>query len=508
MHQRRLALVVASCAILADASPSWAQLERSWLQILHPGSRPALGIGSDPFLSPLMDDFGWWARTVTVAPRSIGFETRTDVPFASSTIGDHGTLAATDWAWTVSWEAGLLRRRWQLATRISTPQWEGTWRDGTNAASVRGSSTRVELGLRVPNALPGLVAQVAFPVWSSEDAARRPLFRTGVRYRLRRPGIAFNADVCRTRTPELLRSSLSGAVWDASLNLVSLERRLEAEAALPSTFAIDGGLQRSDLAAESPSTIAPVYHLSPAGRSDSWWVGASWGRRDGVRAVLRWRRGALDMRADADWGGERFGQLNYARADLRSRLAAVQVPVGRRGRALLEYEAVRTDGRARANVETWPFTPTLIDLLGPRRIAKAEFDLPWDRSHVGFEHTVGTSSQLGVGVSWYDLRPGAILVSWQPAFLVFGRADLREDELSLRRLQLMGFSFGGHLRRGSLDLGFHVQQLVPVRIVRRSTAGAPPAVEGPPSDTASSRGASLRDWPSGTTLAVSLTHLR
>src|SRR6185503_20170417 len=159
--------------------------------------------------------------------------------------------------------------------------------------------------------------------------------------------------------------------------------------------------------------------------------GAVWRGPRGSRLLLRRTDHRARFEADASWAGGRFGHLNYAHVDARSWLGAAEWPVPR-GRALLDFESARGRVQARAEVESWPFTDALADLLGARRIARGVGSMRWEVTHAGIERAVRRTTSVRAGLAWYDLRPEAEIESWRPLFLVFGRTDVQREVLDVR----------------------------------------------------------------------------
>jgi hypothetical protein len=491
---------LALCTVLA-LRPASAQLApEGVLQLLQPGSRPAWCTGSDPFLSSLRGETGWWA-SVAPSGRSYGVEARARVPLTEDATRDRGSLSESETACNLSWDGRLRGRPWAATARIASPRWEGAFRDGGARFQFDGAAMGAELGLRVADVVPGLALQATAPAWQNRDARR--FLRAGLRYAPRFP-LALQASIGSGRTPETVRSSYSDIGWEASLNVASIDRRFEAEVRLPARITLEGALWRADYEEDEPRDAAPVYHLAPGGRTDLHQVGARWRSAGGWGAMARWSEGRLDGRAAASWGGQRFGQLNYARAVLRARLVGAELPIGRRARLLLEEEHGHVDGQGRGNFETWPFTSTVIDLLGPRRIARADVALDWERVQLGFERGAGRASRWGLGLGWYDLRPQATLESWSPAFLVFGRTNERFDRLAWKRAQILNVSLGGKLRYGATGLHVQLQQILPLHVEKYASASQPAG--GGPGVPSGTPGSSRHDCPSGTSLALAVVH--
>jgi hypothetical protein len=169
---------------------------------------------------------------------------------------------------------------------------------------------------------------------------------------------------------------------------------------------------------------------------------------------------------------------------------------------LFDYELVHSDGKLRGDVESWPFTPTVIDLLGARRIAKGNMAALWHRAHVGADLAFSPRLKWQMGFGWYDVYPTAVLDSWRPAFLLFGRADEHRDELPFHRLQLIGVSLASQMSLGPLAISFGIQQIIPIRSEFGETIDPGGDQGGVEAEHVEPGEKSM--WPNGTTLELYL----
>jgi hypothetical protein len=186
-------------------------------------------------------------------------------------------------------------------------------------------------------------------------------------------------------------------------------------------------------------------------------------------------------------------------------LVAARLPVSGSAAGLLEVESVEASGEARGALETWPFTSTVIDLLGPRWIARGRLAARWERAQASVDISMNRRLRLRGGVGWYDARLAASLYSWRPTFLLFGRSDERFAVLPVNRLQLASVVVGSEARVGDVRVTLGVQQFVPVRVFERENGPA-----GNTGSGASTRGSPAGrparhiSWPGGTSIELRL----
>lgn len=475
----------------------------SAFDFLQPGSRPDVGLGGDPFLSHLEDRTGWWSE---IHPwQGVEVQALSNVPVSSKATNGHGSLNASQIACSITRRVHINSRLIFCQGRITTPQWEGTWNREGGSLTLGGEATRVELGLRVMNLVHGLTLQFTAPLWEMARTGRTSVFGAGVRCQAV-SWLALQGRIGHRSWREPLDSRLYGETLEASLNLSALTQCYDVRLVLPWRVELEGTHMRANYNETAALDTKLLYHISPMGHSTLDQLGISWRFAWKYRVLLRFTQGGLDAAASGYWGGQRFARLNYAQGGLRSWLVGLQRPFGARGRFLIEGESAKIHGRLRGHIETWPFTSTVIDLLGIRRVGKAELEMRWYRAHAAMESGLGRHLQSRFGLGWYDLWPEAELVSWRPAFLAFGSADRRRDEIQVPRLQLASISLGATLRRGDLRCSLELEQFIPVRTFRRAEhlASQEPTSQG--TDPNPDHNGLRRTWPSGTSLKLTISH--
>jgi hypothetical protein len=487
-HSSRFAsaLAVALALLVVRAAP--AATGGELFDLLQPGSRPALGLGGDPFLSPLEDATGWWSSVPFRRAPAMTLDAFASSPVTEAAAGG-GALHQRALLWTLTREARIAGVPLALATRVATPQWRGRWGASTGGVTLGGEATRLDLAARVPIGR-AITLQAIAPAFELERDALASSAGVGLRVSPT-PALAAQASWTRARAPERFESDLYGEVVRASLNLRTEDWRVDAEVKPWRAFQLGGSVMRATLSGLEPRHAAPDYELSPAGRAGMEQGNVTWGAQ-GERLLARWTREDLDLDAIASWGGQRFARIDRLRGDVESWLVGLERPAGAAGRLLLDGEWSQLRADALGQVETWPFTSTTIDLLGIRRLANASARARWTRWHAGFERR-GKATSLELGAAWVDLWPEASMTSWRPVFLVFGATDERGGALRAYRVQLASLSLGATRTGRSVEVAARVRQFVyahAFEAAARSQGETPP----PSGDRSQSR----PRWPGGT----------
>ena len=197
-----------------------------------------------------------------------------------------------------------------------------------------------------------------------------------------------------------------------------------------------------------------------------------------AEATLTTPGGGLRTSVGTGWGTHsmdlEYLELRYGRVLLDDRREWVRVrlrPAGPAGRLSLLAALARTRMWTRGTLEFWPFTPTIVDLLGLRRNMSGR--LAVTDASLGAEWSMGSPSGGAAGVSAQVHRTGTdgALTSWEPVVLGLGRTNVISDLLDVRSIWLLdvGLSLGLDLGEGRrLEAG--VLQLLPVAVDRRESA--------------------------------------
>jgi hypothetical protein len=114
------------------------------------------------------------------------------------------------------------------------------------------------------------------------------------------------------------------------------------------------------------------------------------------------------------------------------------------------------------HVESWPFTPTMVDLLGLRYNFRS--NLTYDLFRIGASYQYrGSGWQLSFKSCFERISPRGGARSWEPDMLVFGVKNLNFYSLPTKLWD--GLYLGLHLRKsfGTLfQLAYEFQQYVPI----------------------------------------------
>ena len=459
------AAVVTAFATAALVTAARAEL----LDLLRPGSRPATGLAGDPFRSPFSGGDSWAQRVLEGRP---GMRAEA---VSSRTLDRHGLpadLRSSRVDWIASGAPPVPGPPWTVAARLTRPEFEASWDGRSSGARLDGVARGVDVAVEAPRLLDRARVRAVMPVTRGSGGAARSPVAVELAW-LGSPRLALQGGASWSRAPARVRASTEGEDFEAPLNAGLRRYQGDLWSELVPGVAIEASVSDAEIAPLEGRRVELAYQLEPAGTIRLLRGGAVWRLPFGPRLLLRRTDLRVRLEADASWGGQRFGNLNYANVDATSWLGGIQWPL-RRGRALLDFESASGALQSRADVESWPFTDALADLLGARRIARGTGSLRWEVAHAALERGLYGAARVRAGLAWYDLRPEAALESWRPVFLVFGRTDEERHVLRVRRLQLGEVALGADLRLAGLELD--LRQVVFARV--RRGASAPSASPG------------------------------
>ena len=450
-------LVLIACLTLPSSAA--AQTAETALDLLHAGSRQALGLGGDPFLSPLDDECGWWS-TVTAPPKgSVALRMQDYSPLPSASGGESGALYARRGALDFSIRQRFGSRTLILKTSVNSPASEVAFgkEEGRLSLSSGGSAGRGWIRLTDP--LPGSTLQVEAPLWS--DTVQGAPSRMAVGYRwdlkscLRIQGTYAQGEFPLGGMGYLLEEpipfglNLAVESYDYDLRLMpSQALRIEASAGIAHIA------ERQD---KLPGTEG--YEFMPQGRTEDWQFSVFLRMFDRHQLLVRQTRFRMDTDARFYLAGMQFARLSYLRADLESWLLAWDGRLTASTRILGDVEFVHLQGKTYGYVESWPFTDGIIDLLGMQQNVRARGQAHWTRAHLGMAH----EAKVGMwecGVNFYDVDPELQMLTWQPVVLGMGWRDVHEYELLGARARLLAVSLGCTIPAFGWELSAGLQQFV------------------------------------------------
>jgi len=353
-------------------------------------------------------------------------------------------------------------------------------RDG--GAELSGEGRLVEALLRIRHAK--LSAELRAPIWCEADhSTPRP----------RRAALAWSPRprwrLELHRAVDRLSTELSGWAKDDALvfPLDLSAGTLGATAAMPLGDRLDLRGGWTDLDVGTPRGLRGIDdELIPDGGGASGHLGLDCRVAGDHLLTLDLIRRELDVEAEAFRNGAEFADLSYIRVEQTARRLAWHIGEAWR----LAWTGARIDAAARLKVQSWPFTPAIIDLLGQSRTYHGTLDLDLHRWELSFG---------GLSLIHHDITPTAVLKSWRPVVLGVGATDVKRSDLEVERIRLLSAGWDLRRRFGDWAVSFVGRQYLWADITEIEAA---PSTE-PGGDSPASE--SDDGWLGGTWLGLTIT---
>ncbi|ACF14419.1 hypothetical protein Ctha_1965 [Chloroherpeton thalassium ATCC 35110] len=198
------------------------------------------------------------------------------------------------------------------------------------------------------------------------------------------------------------------------------------------------------------------------------------------------RYSALRLRASADvfYDETKFGKITALEFDAEAYHISADYEAWQRHVFGVGGEHHFWKAYVRARVETWPFTETLIDLLGIRLLGQVKAEVPFEKYFIAYEYR--TNPKFLAKIELFDIRPDGFAQTWRPEFLVFGITDLKNHVLSVDRILAMQISLGAAYAFSQLELSYRISQLIPIHTQKQTESSELPEPEPSPTPTVKS----------------------
>jgi hypothetical protein len=149
-----------------------------------------------------------------------------------------------------------------------------------------------------------------------------------------------------------------------------------------------------------------------------------------------------------------FGRLSFEKKNKRSFSS--------------EIEVLKMYGEGKGHIETWPFTPTLVDLLGQRLYFRLNGDakvLRWGIEYHGSESHF-LSSRIRISIDYLCILPSLKTATWNTV-LVFGIRNLKKSYLEYQRIDGLFLKFRATQRFKNLSFCYNFFQFIPIHTKTR-----------------------------------------
>lgn len=402
------------------------------LDTLQLGSRHSPGLGGDPFLSPVMRQTGWWEQKLLDDPGDIQLRNYQYLPVTPRLSSGGSQIEA------VYTELGgrYVIERWQrkLSLGVSLDAARNTTAMYQDLASISlaQDATRVAGLARLDDILPGLAAQISFPVSESDSWLAGERLSYGFNFNLQ-DRLFLGSSRTHWDDQGSLVANLDDENVVSPLNLDVKQFRHEGRLRIWRDLAVELSLSEADYL-RGQDLEGNQYEFLPEAWSYSRQQSVEWGQKMGLRLLFRHCDAGMKGEGGGYWEGARYLRVSHTNGQIESYLGAVQFPLGPNRRIFGDAEFVEFDFFGRFGIDSWRFASWEQAWSGAKKVIQLGGSGRWERYHLGYE-SLGNSWDWGGGLSFYDIYPEAYSESWIHIPFV-SRQDYEESNLATGRYSL------------------------------------------------------------------------
>lgn len=231
------------------------------------------------------------------------------------------------------------------------------------------------------------------------------------------------------------------------------------------------------------------FLFRPGGDISSFSIRLNLNLLTGLQVYYSQKSTQLKGTGDFYYLNQKFGKVTSMRIMEERRLSGISFDIREKHQFSSEVEMIRISGGGKGHLETWPFTPTLIDLLGQRLNFRLSGAAEILRLGLEYHSPELRSFSLRSSVDYLRIRPLGRATTWNPVFLTFGIKNLKKYVLESQRVDVLflKLALSHKFRNLLLDCNFYQfipihrkttriiqedsNQNTPIDVPRRSTGG-------------------------------------
>ena len=214
------------------------------------------------------------------------------------------------------------------------------------------------------------------------------------------------------------------------------------------------------------------YEIAPDGQTDSKYYRISIFPWTSAGCEYSYNQFKSDEKDHFTYLNQKFGKLTTLSASAQNHQIKTIYCFGNSNSILAGFGWQRLEGDLRGHIETWPFTSAFIGIFGNRQHLKASGVFDLKQVNLGWtSHPDSHWFNTNLGVAFWRLKPSGEILTWRPAFLVFGIADLRHYQSIYRSVDGITVNCLFKVRLSHVDLGLRFAQVLPVSAKRIDREG-------------------------------------
>lgn len=268
---------------------------------------------------------------------------------------------------------------------------------------------------------------------------------------------------------------------DLPVNLLSEESDLHFSFDLKSGFQFNSEYQETKLKGNQKLSHQTDYLLDPRGDGFSFSNQLTLRLTPELQLDFGQKKECLKSASEIYYLNQKFGKITSLELSEEGIFGRLSFEKKNKRFFSSEIEVLKMSGEGKGHVETWPFTPTLVDLLGQRLYFRLNGDakvLRWGMEYYGSElHFL--FSRIRISIDYLCILPSLKTATWNPVFLVFGIRNLKESYLEYQRIDGLFIKLGFDYALKNLSLGYNFFQFLPIHTKTRRIDNEKPSEHAP-----------------------------
>jgi len=209
------------------------------------------------------------------------------------------------------------------------------------------------------------------------------------------------------------------------------------------------------------------YVLNPGGEGDKWRISAIVNLQKRLKFILSSEQETFDSYGRFYYNDLQFGKITRFKFDKIDYFFRLYYQLSNFHTINGGYGWIDFDGTTKGHIESWPFTSTLIDLLGSRAYFRTSGDLLLTNVIFGYQYSQMDLFKFGINLKYINIKPDGNLFTWKPAFLVFGVEDLNSYFVKYKTIDGLILKLGSTYRFKKINVYFSFGQFIPVFLKKR-----------------------------------------
>ena len=183
----------------------------------------------------------------------------------------------------------------------------------------------------------------------------------------------------------------------------------------------------------------------------NWYVEAFISPISYLKIEIGYRNIAAEGNAYAYYQSQRFSKITQIRYHDEQFALGLKYQRNRHHYISFAYTRTVPAFYSRGHVDSWPFTSTLIDLLGMRQYFIGDIKINVDKYSILYNVDINNKSKIKITCDYFSAYPQGYFLTWRPLFLVFGITDEKTKNIVIENIIFTSFQCSYVLYTSKVD---------------------------------------------------------